>query len=303
MKVGIIGLGRMGIAIAYRLINADFEVFGFDIDKSKADVIEHMDGNFVEDITEIPKKADIIWLMLPAGEIVDKVIDQILPNIRKKSIIIDGGNSKFTDSERRAIKLAEDDIYFLDCGTSGGLQGEKLGFSLMIGGDIAAYRIAKPIFEALAMPNGYGYMGKSGSGHFVKMVHNGIEYALLESYAEGLHLLKESDLYKDLDLAEITRVWENGSIIRSWILHLAHEILLKDQEFKDISGVIGGGQTGRWTVEQAHKEEVPVPLIEKALEIRAWSQRTGGNYGTKIVALLREAFGGHEVKKINEDDV
>ncbi len=166
----------------------------------------------------------------------------------------------------------------------------------MIGGDEKIFNYLEPLFKALAAPKGYGYMGDSGAGHYVKMVHNGIEYALLQAYAEGFHLLKNGS-YKDLDLEKITGVWDHGSIIRSWILHLAHDIFKKDQQLKDVVGIIQESGMGQWTVDEAHEKKIPVKLIEDALTIRAWSRETGGDYATKVVALLRHAFGGHAITK------
>lgn len=192
-------------------------------------------------------------------------------------------------------------MFFLDCGTSGGLHGKAVGFCLMVGGDKAAYTKIYPLLEAIAMPEGVGYMGPSGTGHYVKMVHNGIEYALLQAYAEGLHVIKEGT-FKDqvLDLDEITRVWNNGSIIRSFILQLLHDIVQKDQELKNISGEVAATGMGKWTVEEAEQRNIPVDLIKRSLEIRDWSQQTGGNYATKLVSMLRNSFGGHEFKKIEK---
>ncbi len=298
MKIGIIGLGKMGSAIAYRLLQAGHEVIGFNQDRQAADIVKKMGAEIVTSVQEVAQKARIIWLMIPAGDPVDEVLEQLQGNLQRDDIIIDGGNSKFTDSIRRANYLKGFNINFLDCGTSGGLQGKEIGFCLMVGGQKGAYLTIEPLLKAIAAPRGYGHVGVSGAGHYVKMIHNGIEYALLQSYAEGFHLLKEGR-YKELDLAHIADIWNHGSVIRSWILELSYTIFKHNTTFKNISGEIAESGTGAWTVQEAKEQNIPVPLIEHALAIRAWSRATGGNYATKVVAMLRNAFGGHAVTKKN----
>ena len=235
MKVGIVGLGKMGAAIAHRLVQAGHEVVGFDPNGKALQAAQKIGVKKADNLKDLAQKARIIWLMVPAGEIVDNVLDELKPHLLGKDIIVDGGNSKFTDSIRRAEELQKLGIHFLDCGTSGGLRGEDIGFSLMVGGNQDAYDSVKPLLEAIAAPNGYGYMGPSGTGHYVKMVHNGIEYALMQSYAEGFHLLKDGH-FKDLDLAKIASVWKNGSVIRSWLVEICHEIFLEKQKLEQLSG-------------------------------------------------------------------
>lgn len=296
MNVAIIGLGKMGSAVAQRVQQGGHTVVGFD-----PSVQEHNTITVVNSIEELAQKAHIFWLMVPAGQVVDNVINQLLPHIQEGAVIVDAGNSKFTDSLRRAQTLQEDNIAFLDCGTSGGIHGLKHGFSLMVGGDKNVYQKLEPLFNVIAAPNGYGYVGPSGAGHYVKMVHNGIEYALLQAYAEGFELIKNGSFKKhNLDLQEITRIWQNGSVVRSFILDLAHEVFKDDQQLTNISGEVAEGGTGKWTVQDAHKHDVPVKLIEESLNIRKWSRETGGNYATKVIAMLRKGFGGHAVKKIDE---
>ena len=235
--------------------------------------------------------------MVPAGQAVDDVINKLEQGVRKNDIVIDGGNSKFTDSMRRAEHLAQKNIFFLDCGTSGGLAGKDNGFSLTVGGSHIAFMQVEEIFAAIAAPRAFALVGPSGAGHYVKMVHNGIEYAVLESYAQGFQLLKEGQ-FKNLNLAQITDVWNKAAIIRSYILELSHDIFKKDQELTTISGEVEQTGMGQWTVEEAHRQKIPVSLIEQAVNIREQSRTTGGNYATKIVSLVRNAFGGHEVKKL-----
>lgn len=296
MKIGVVGLGKMGMAIVERLLNEGHEVFAFDIDQKARDAAQKLGAQTVETVDQLPQHANVIWLMVPAGDTVDQVIEALLPNMQKGHIIVDGGNSKFTNTIRRAGYVAQHGIHLLDCGTSGGLKGREIGFSLMIGGEQKIFESIKPLFAAIAHKNGFGYMGPSGAGHYVKMIHNGIEYALLQSYGEGFDLLKHGQ-YADLDLEKIARVWNNGGVIRSYILELIQNIFATGQEFDTISGEVAESGTGLWTVEEAHKQKVPVQLIEDALEIRKQSRQTGGNFGTKLVAMLRNAFGGHPVKK------
>jgi len=297
MTIGLIGLGKMGSAIAERLINAGHSVVAFDINEDARANARTLGAATVNSVAGVAEQTDIIWLMIPPGDIIDAMIDELIPNLAEKSIIIDGGNSKFTDSVRRAEKLKKQDIFFLDCGTSGGLRGRQIGFCLMVGGEQKAYKKIEPALQAIAAPDGYAHVGPSGAGHYVKMVHNGIEYALLQAYAEGFHVLKEGR-YKDLDLEQISGLWQHGSIIRSFILELCHNIFQKDQDFKAISGKVGATGMGAWTVDEAKEQKIPVKLIEDALQIRNWSQETGGDYATKIVALLREQFGGHPIEHL-----
>ncbi len=302
LTVGVIGLGKMGQAIVYRLIKAGFQVYGFDKDKKACAKVMKYGVVIVDTVEQVSQRARIVWLMVPAGAIVDAVVKQLEPHLQKNDCIIDGGNSHFSDSLRRAEELKKKEIYFIDCGTSGGLAGKQKGFSLMLGGNREIVEQLIPVWQALAARQGYGYMGSSGTGHYIKMVHNGIEYAMLQAYAEGFHLLHQGS-FSNIDLELVTRVWGHGSIIRSWILHLAHTIFKKDQKFEAISGQIQESGTGFWTVQEAQAKHIPIPLIEKALEVRAWSRATGGNYATKIVALLRHKFGGHSVTKLKKAKV
>lgn len=294
MNIGLIGLGRMGLGVAHRLIKSNFNVYGFDKDENACKNFLEIGGKSCTSIKEVLQNCNKIWLMVPAGKIVDLVLQEIISvDGFEHLIIIDGGNSFFKDSVKRAQELEKNNIDFLDCGTSGGLHGEQIGYCLMVGGKQKAYQECKEIFKAVATENGYAYVGPSGAGHYVKMVHNGIEYALLQSYAEGFELLKFGN-YKNLNLEEISNLWNHGSIIRSWILDLTNNVFEKNYDFEKVSGKIGGGQTGTWTSNNAKENKVPVPMIDESLKIREWSQQTGGNFSTKLVALLRLEFGGHK---------
>ncbi len=296
MKIGLIGLGKMGQAIAHRLLKAGHQLIGYDSTPNMVDYITQIGGTGVDNLVSLAEQARVIWLMVPAGKPVDDVIAVLKPHLKAEDIIIDGGNSHFKDSVRRYEDLKKINVHFLDCGTSGGVHGKDLGFSLMIGGDQADFLAIEPIFKSLAADQGYAYLGQSGSGHYVKMVHNGVEYALLQAYAEGFQLLKEG-AYKDLDLEKVCQVWNGGSIVRSWIVELARQVFEKDQDLTTIGGQIEENKTGQWTVDEARERMVPVKTLEQALAIRAWSRETGGNYATKVVAMLRNQFGGHSVKK------
>jgi 6-phosphogluconate dehydrogenase len=303
VNVAIIGLGKMGEAIAYRATQAGFKVFGFDVSSDSCAFAAKNGIQIVSNITDFAdKNITIFWIMVPQGELVDKVITQLRPLLKAKDVIIDGGNSKFNDSKRRAQELALEDIYFIDCGTSGGVHGRKNGFCLMIGGDRIAYEYIEPLLQAVAMSEGYAHVGPSGAGHYVKMVHNGIEYGLLQAYAEGFHLLKNGEFENaHLDLEKIASLWNHGSVIRSWILELVFNIMKEDQNLAHINGNVSSTGMGKWTVEQAHISNVPVPVIEQALKVREWSEKTDGNYATKIVAMLRNQFGGHSVTRLLAD--
>jgi 6-phosphogluconate dehydrogenase len=301
MNFGIVGLGRMGYAIAKRVIDAGHVVFGFDINKQAQRDAHDIGVHVVDRVEQLLEHTDIIWLMLPAGDLIDEAIKTLKPKLKKGAIIIDGGNSNFKDSIRREKQLKDEHIFYLDCGTSGGLRGEEIGFSLMVGGDETAYTKMVPLFQAIAAKNGFGLVGPSGAGHYVKMVHNGIEYALLQAYAEGFHLIKHGYFKnEDLDLAQISDIWMHGSIIRSYILELAHDVFKVDQKLESISGEIAESGTGKWTVQEAHEQRISVPVIEDALHVRKVSREQGGNFATKIVAMLRNKFGGHAVKKIEK---
>lgn len=295
MKIGLIGLGKMGEAIAYRLSKSNFEVIAFDPNIKQLNKIKNI--SFENSIEDVAKKTNIIWLMVPAGDITDSVINKLYKELSPDNIVIDGGNSNFHKTKKRYALLKEKNIHLLDCGTSGGTAGKLGGYSLMIGGDKDSFKKTEEIFKSIAAPNGYNYMGPSGAGHYVKMIHNGIEYSLLQSYAEGFDLLKNNNNYKNLDLEIITDTWLNGSVIRSWILELCKNIFAQDQKLNSISGSIGENKTGRWTIEEAKEQNIPMHLLNKSLEIREKSRKTDGNYGTKVVAMLRNQFGGHIVKK------
>lgn len=296
MNMGLIGLGRMGNALGFRVVEAGHTVVGFDPNKEACKEAQEVGIGLARSIKEIAEQTRIIWLMVPISA-VDDVLRTLVPHLKAGDIVIDGGNSFYKDSMRRAKDLHAQGITFLDCGTSGGVVGRSYGFCLMVGGDEDAFVKIHPLFAAMARPGGIGYIGPSGTGHYIKMIHNGIEYGLLQAYAEGFQIIKEGT-FKELaiDLEEVSRIWNVSSIIRSFLLDLTHKIFEENQEFHAVVGEIEEGGTGKWTVAEAEEHHIPVPIIKQALETRAWSRESGGNYATKLIALLRHKFGGHPVR-------
>ena len=241
----------------------------------------------------MPKKK-VVWLMVPAGKPVDQNIRELKAVMKKSDVIIDGGNSEWQDSQRRSKSLKPKGIQFVDCGVSGGIWGLKEGYCLMYGGDKSTCAYVEPIFKALAPKNGYLYCGSEGSGHFVKMVHNGIEYGLLQAYAEGFAVLEKSEF--DLDLRAISHVWQFGSVVRSWILELAERVYKEDPKLDDLEPYVWDSGEGRWTVEAAINLNVPAPIMTASLIARLQSRDTD-SFSMKTIAALRNQFGGHAVKK------
>lgn len=294
MQVGFVGLGKMGSRMVKRLLSKKFNVVCYDIDADARLKIAKQGAKTVSSLKDLTKELAQprkIILMVPAGKAVDKVIAEL--HLSKGDMVIDAGNSYYEDSVRRAKMLEEKQICFIDAGTSGGLKGAEVGLSFTVGGERKAYEKLKPIFEALAAKDGLCYVGPSGSGHFVKMVHNAIEYAMLQAYAEGFELLSKAP-YK-VNLAEIAHAWNNGGLIRSWLLKLAEEVL-KSDELHKIKGIVGGGETGTWAVDEATKRGVAFPIIKTALAERVKSKQTETFTG-RFIAAMRNKFGGHRVMR------
>lgn len=301
MKLAVIGLGRMGAAIARRAFDAGYCVLGYDPNLHAQKECAAWGMQIYDDLQELAQHADVIWLMIPAGKLIDDTLSNIASVLTERKIIVDGGNSNFPDSVRRAKELATRGIAYLDCGTSGGVHGLKNGFCLMVGGDLAIYKKIEPLLKVIATEGGCAHVGPSGAGHYVKMIHNGIEYGMLQAYAEGFHLLREGD-YKDLDLEKIAFVWQHGAVVRSWLLDLAHDVFKQDQNLGSIDGRIQEGGTGAWNRENAKKNNIPAPVLEASLIARKKSRETGGNFASKLIQMIRHGFGGHkvEIKKENE---
>jgi 6-phosphogluconate dehydrogenase len=297
MQLAMIGLGRMGGNMVQRLLQGGHEVVVYDrsADAAKASVAKGAKGSKdIDDIVRLLKPRRVIWLMVPAGAPVDSTIEQLVPHLTRGDIVIDGGNSNFHDSLRRAEALKAKGIELVDVGTSGGIWGLELGYCLMVGASPAAFQHCEPIFRTLAPPEGYAHVGPSGAGHYVKMVHNGIEYGLLQAYAEGYEILHASEDFK-LQLGQIAKLWNRGSVVRSWLNELAERAFADDDQLSGIRGYVEDSGEGRWTVEEAIRLDVPAPVITLSLLARLRS-RQEESFGAKVIAALRKEFGGHAVQ-------
>lgn len=300
MEIGMIGLGRMGGNMAQRLIDGGHRLVAYDPIREALDATVEKGATGAlsyPDLASKLTKPRAIWLMVPSGEPTEITISTLAAELSPEDIIIDGGNSNYKDSMRRASLLAEKGVIFLDVGTSGGVWGLKEGYCLMVGGDTQAFRHLEPIFQTLAPSpqKGYGHVGPSGAGHFVKMVHNGIEYALMQAYAEGFELMQAKGEFK-LDLHQISETWRYGSVVRSWLLDLAAAALAKDPELESIQAFVEDSGEGRWTLQESIELGIPTPVIAQSLQAR-FRSRQEQPFGTKLLAALRQQFGGHRVKK------
>ena len=300
MEIGIIGLGRMGGNMAQRLLRGGHRVVAYDL---RPEAVEELEG---EGATGAASLADLaaqltapraVWVMAPAGEPTERTLVALAGSLSEGDIIIDGGNANYKDSMRRAAMLKEKGLDFLDAGTSGGIWGLTEGYSLMIGGDKVAFDRVEPIFQTLAPSpsTGYGHVGPAGAGHFTKMVHNGIEYGMMQAYAEGLELMHAKEEL-NLDLAQVTQIWRYGSVVRSWLLDLTADALKEDPEMSTLEPYVDDSGEGRWTVEESIDLAVPTPVITLALQMR-FRSRQNDSFGAKLLAAMRNQFGGHAVKK------
>jgi 6-phosphogluconate dehydrogenase len=298
MKLGMIGLGRMGGNMTERLMKGGHQVVVFDRSPEAIARYVSLGSQGATDAADMTTKLDsprIVWIMVPAGKPVDDTIAALLPGMSKGDVIIDGGNSNFHDTMRRAALLREQGIEFVDSGTSGGIWGLANGYCLMIGASSEAFALCEPIFRTLAPPDGYAHMGPSGAGHYVKMIHNGVEYGMLQAYAEGYEILHASKDF-DLDLKKIASVWNHGSVVRSWINELAEAAFEKDTDLTALKGFVADSGEGRWTVQEAVDLDVPAPVITLSLLMRLRS-RQDDSFSAKVIAALRNEFGGHAVQK------
>ncbi len=299
MKIGFVGLGRMGKNIVLNLLEKGIKVCVYN--RSPGPVEELAARGAVpaasyHDLVSHLSSPRIIWVMVAAGKPVDQVIfDGLAPHLKMNDLIIEGGNSYFKNSLERYHNLKSRGVGFLDVGSSGGLSGARHGASFTIGGEEAHFKRAEAIFKAAAAPNGYAYVGPAGAGHFVKMVHNGLEYAMLQAIGEGFELL-ESGPYADLDFAQIAKVWNHGGVIRSWLMELAQEAFSKDPRLARFAGEVGGGETGFWAIKTAWEQGVPFSLIAQAYSLRLLTRRPE-SYAGKVIAALRNEFGGHPFKE------
>ena len=302
MQLGVIGLGRMGRIVVDRTLAAGHDVVAFDLDDEAVASAAEAGATPADSVADLADRLGDdkrIWLMVPAGKAVDATLDDLDSHLSQDDIVVDGGNSHFERSVERAEACSGT---YLDCGTSGGPASAEEGFSLMVGGPQWAYDELVPVFDAVATgPDGHGRMGPSGAGHYVKMVHNGVEYALMQAYGEGFELL--ADGRYELNLETVARTWNNGAVIRSWLLELCEEAFMKegteDDALGDVDDYIAGGSTGTWTVEEALEQEVPVPLIYQALAER-FDSRNEGRFSRRLANRLRYGFGRHEVAR--QDD-
>ncbi|OIB58357.1 phosphogluconate dehydrogenase (NAD(+)-dependent, decarboxylating) [Natrialba sp. SSL1] len=297
MQLGVIGLGRMGQIVVDRVLDAGHDVVAFDLSPEAVATAADAGAEPADSVADLADRLGNekrIWLMVPAGEAVDATLDDLDPHLSDDDVVVDGGNSYFEDSVRRAEACS---AAYLDCGTSGGPAGAELGFSLMVGGPTWAYEELTPVFDAVATgPDGHERMGPAGSGHYVKMIHNGVEYALMQTYGEGFELLHEGRY--DLDLESVASVWNNGAVIRSWLLELCEEAFREEgSDLGDVADRVEGGSTGTWTVQEALEQEVPLPLIYTALSERFGSRADDGRFSRRLANRLRYGFGRHEVQR------
>jgi 6-phosphogluconate dehydrogenase len=299
MQIGFVGLGRMGANMVHRLRrDGDHAVVAFDPNEgARASVEEHgaTTVTALADLAPALAAPRAVWMMVPAGAITEQTIDGLLSSLEHGDTIVDGGNSNWHDSVARAQRCAERGISFIDAGTSGGIWGLTVGYCLMVGGDTDAVERLRPIFETLAPKDGFLHVGPAGSGHYVKMVHNGIEYGMLQAYAEGFNILHASQAFPGLDLHGIAHLWNQGSVVRSWLLELAERAFERDPELSDLRGWVDDSGEGRWTIDEAMNLSVPAPVLVLSLMARYQSRQPDG-FGNKVIAALRNEFGGHPVK-------
>jgi 6-phosphogluconate dehydrogenase len=297
MQIGLIGLGKMGYNLALNFKNKNLKVVAFDINK------QAMESIAAEGVATAPSIAElcstlsgrrVIWVMVPAGKTVDVILSNLKSHLQPNDIVIDGGNSHYKDTINRGRDLEKMDVHFLDCGTSGGVEGARNGVCTMVGGKKEVFDHCESIFKAISVPDGYLYCGKTGSGHFTKMVHNGIEYGMMQSIAEGLEVLHHHN--DQIDLSAVAKVWNHGSVVRSWLMELTQHALEKDKNLESIKGVMHSSGEGKWTVETALEMGVPTPVITMSLLMRYRSQKDD-TFAGKVVAALRNEFGGHAVEK------
>lgn len=298
MKISMIGLGRMGMNMAKRLLRGDHELIAYNRSPEKTDVLVKEEGAVgAYSLVEVVEKLSsprIVWMMLPAGQAVDDHIHQLRDLLSPGDIIIDGGNTHYKDDIRRTDLLFENNIRFMDIGVSGGIWGLQIGYCMMIGGEKDTFHYLEPIFKTLAPKEGYLYCGPSGAGHFVKMVHNGIEYGMMQAYGEGFEILEASHYAGSFNYAEIAHLWNQGSVIRSWLLELAEDAFGKDERLSGIKGYVEDSGEGRWTIQQALETGVPAQVITLSL-LRRFRSRQEDPFSDRVLAALRREFGGHSV--------
>lgn len=299
MRLALIGLGKMGGNMARRLLRHGVEVVGYDRDPLVVVELARRDGMLpaasVENAVGQLAPGRVVWLMLPAGDPTERQVRELAAGLSPGDVIVDGGNSNYHDSQRRGAWLAERGIAFVDAGTSGGVWGLENGYCLMVGGSAASIEALRPALDALAPAEGWAHVGPVGAGHFTKMIHNGIEYGMMQALAEGLDLLRGKREF-ELDLAQVTELWRHGSVVRSWLLDLTAEALRADTDLAGVAPVVADSGEGRWTVEESIAQGVPAPVLTLALQMRFASQDPEG-YAFRLLSVMRNAFGGHAVRK------
>lgn len=300
MDIGMVGLGKMGANMAQRLIMGGHRVIGFDPRAEARKALEDTGGESADSLAAMVKNLSrprAVWMMVPSGKITDKTASALKSLLAKDDIVVDGGNSNYKDTLRRAKQFQAKKMHYVDCGTSGGVWGLKEGYSMMVGGEEKAVDHLRPVFECLApsKKKGWGHVGAVGSGHFVKMVHNGIEYGLMQAYAEGFSIMQHKGDFK-LDLHQVGEIWRYGSVIRSWLLDLSADALKKNPTLEGIAAFVPDSGEGRWTVSEAIDLDVPAPVITQAL-IERLRSRDGDSFSDRLLSAMRNEFGGHAVKK------
>ncbi len=305
MELGMIGLGKMGANMTERLLRGDHRLVVYDHSPEPVQAAAAAGAIPSDSMTDLAAKLTApraVWIMVPAGDPTEGIVNALADVLAPEDTVIDGGNSNYKDSVRRAAALMERGMHFVDVGTSGGVWGLTEGYSMMVGGDKEIVDRLQPIFETLAPApdKGWGHVGPSGAGHFVKMIHNGIEYGLMQAYAEGFEILRTKDAF-DLDLHHVAQIWRYGSVVRSWLLDLTALALKEDQDLSDIKGWVADSGEGRWTVAEAIDGDVPAPVLTLSLLMRLVS-RQQTSYSAKLLAALRNQFGGHAVLKESAQD-
>jgi len=296
MQLGFIGLGRMGGNMVKRLLQGGHQIVAYNRSPGPTREVEALGATAAFSLEELVKKLPAprsVWVMVPSGKATTENISTLANLLSAGDTIIEGGNSHYKDDAANAATLKQKGIHYLDAGTSGGIWGLKIGYCMMVGGDREVFTKHEPIFKTLAPENGYGYMGGPGAGHYVKMIHNGIEYGMMQAYAEGFELMQKSDF--KLDLPFIANMWMQGSVVRSWLLELAASALSKDPQLAKIQGYVEDSGEGRWTILDAIEKDVPAPVITQSLYTR-FRSRQSESFAEKVVAALRNEFGGHAVK-------
>lgn len=299
MQIGMIGLGKMGMNMAKRLLKGKHKVVAYNRSPDPVKELTRAGAQGAYSLEEFVGKLKaprVVWLMIPAGRPVDDMIDRLKGLLSRGDVIVDGGNSYYRDDIRHGEALGEKGIHYLDAGVSGGIWGLKNGYCLMIGGERKIYHRLEPVFKSLAPKEGYLYCGPAGAGHFVKMVHNGIEYGMMSAYGEGFDILKASPYAKDLGFEKVAHLWNQGSVVSSWLLELAESAFRKDPDLSHIAGFVEDSGEGRWTVQQALDTATPAPLIALSLFQRFRSRETD-SFSDRLLAALRNEFGGHAVRK------